>query len=184
MIKQSSLDNLRPQPSEYTPEMADRICEQLADGKSLRSICKQEGFPCKTTVFCWLRERPEFQRIYSIAKDECAELYAEETVEIADDGTNDYMESNDPDNPGYRVNGEHIARSRLRVDTRKWIACKLKPKKYGDKIDIAHSGSIETHSRESLIERLTSLYAAAVSRIDGSRAEGTAGPDSGVPAPR
>src|SRR3990172_7086066 len=102
-------------------------------------------------------------------------------MDISDDGTNDWMASNDPENPGYRVNGEHIARSRLRVDTRKWIASKLKPKKYGEKLDIAHSGSIETVSREALIERLTGLYATASGRIDGDRSEGTAGPDSGVP---
>lgn len=168
-------------PSGYTPELGDEICAQLAEGKSLRNICKAESMPCVGTVFSWMRKHPEFMKQYARAKEESADFLAEELLEIADDGTNDWVASNDPENAGYRANGEHINRSRLRVDTRKWIASKLKPKKYGDKIDIAHSGSVETTTRESLIERLTGLYATAVSRVDGSGAEGTAGTDTGVP---
>jgi len=168
-------------PSSYTQEIADEICAQLAEGKSLRSVCKAESMPSVTTVFSWMRLYPEFLKQYARSKEESADFLAEDLMDISDDGTNDWMASNDPDNPGYRANGEHIARSRLRVDTRKWIASKLKPKKYGEKLDIAHSGSIETVSREALIERLTGLYAAASSRIDGDRSEGTTGPDPSVP---
>lgn len=168
-------------PCGYTAELADQICAELAEGKSLRSICKAESMPCVTTVFSWMRKHPEFLKQYARAKEESADYLAEETLEIADDGTNDWITTNDPENPGYRANGEHIARSRLRVDTRKWIASKLKPKKYGDKLDIAHSGSIETTSKETLIERLTQLYAQAHSRLDRGGSEGAAGPDPGVP---
>lgn len=184
MVPESSLANLRPMESEYTLEMAARICDELGEGKSLRSVCKQEGFPCKSVVFKWLCRNPEFEKMYRFATSARADAFAEDMLDIADDGSNDWMETNDPDNPGYRFNGEHFQRSRLRVDTRKWNAARMNSKRYGDKFDIAHSGSIETISKEALIERLTGLYAAAVSRIDGSRAEGTAGPDSGVPAPR
>ena len=55
---------------------------------------------------------------------------ADETLEISDDGTNDWMK----DNEGYKVNGEHVARSRLRVDTRKWLLSKALPKIFGDKL--------------------------------------------------
>lgn len=168
-------------PCEYTQEIADEICAQLAEGKSLRTVCKAESMPSVTTVFAWMRKFPQFLKQYEISKAESADYLAEDTLDIADDGSNDWMATNDPENPGYRANGEHIARSRLRVDTRKWIASKLKPKKYGEKLDIAHSGSIETISRESLIERLTGLYASASSRLDGSRTEGAAGSDPGVP---
>src|SRR5687767_2135834 len=109
-------------PSDYTVEIADEICSQLAEGKSLRTICKAESMPCVTTVFSWMRKHPEFLKQYARAKEESADYLAEETLEIADDGSNDWITTNDPENPGYRANGEHIARSRLRVDTRKWIA--------------------------------------------------------------
>jgi hypothetical protein len=168
-------------PSGYSPELADEICAQLSEGKSLRTICKAESMPCITTVFGWMRKHPEFLKQYTRAKEESADVLAEEMLDIADDGSNDWMEFHEKENVGYRLNGEHVNRSRLRVDTRKWIAAKLKPKKYGEKLDIAHSGSIETTSREALIERLTGLYATASSRLDGSRGEGTAGTDTGVP---
>lgn len=123
-------------PSDYTQDLADRMCAQLADGVSLRKVCDAEGMPDKATVFRWLRTIPEFRDQYTRAKEESADILAEEVLEIADEGSNDWMATNDADNPGYRFNGEAVARSRLRVDTRKWIASKLKPKKYGEKLAV------------------------------------------------
>jgi hypothetical protein len=123
-------------PSSYTQEIAAQICAGLAEGKSLRTVCKADGMPCMATVFNWLRAYPEFLEQYTRAKEDAADAFAEEMLDIADEASNDWMEVHDKDNPGYRLNGEHINRSRLRVDTRKWIAAKLKPKKYGDKVSV------------------------------------------------
>lgn len=90
--------------------------------------------PSAKSVFLWLQRHKEFSEQYAIAMDSRSDALFEETIDIADDGSNDWMETNDPDNPGYRANGEHINRSRLRVDTRKWFISKVKPKKYGDRI--------------------------------------------------
>lgn len=92
--------------------------------------------PDAATVFRWLRTKPEFCEQYTRAKDESADALVEDMLDIADEATNDWMEIHDKDNVGYRLNGEAINRSRLRVDTRKWIASKLKPKKYGDKVAV------------------------------------------------
>lgn len=72
------------------------------------------------------------------------DLMAEEILDIADDGTNDWMEKKDDEDNciGWRENGEAVQRSKLRVDTRKWLMSKLAPKKYGEKQEIKHSGSI------------------------------------------
>lgn len=123
-------------PSTYNPEITDAICELLAEGKSLKSICKTDGFPAAATVFKWMREHPEFLAQYNRAKEECADAMSEEVLDIADDGTNDYVErlGKDGEPAGYQINGEAIQRSRLRVDTRKWLMAKFKPKKYGEKI--------------------------------------------------
>lgn len=129
-------------PCEFTQELADRMCEQLADGKSLRKVCEAEEMPCKATVFKWLREIPGFSDQYARAKEEAADSFVDDLGDIADDGRNDWMKDNDPDNPGYKANGENIQRARLRVDTRKWIASKLKAKKYGDKVEHEHSGKL------------------------------------------
>ncbi len=125
-------------PSDYTPEKAALICGLLAEGKSLRTICKPEDMPSTVTVYKWLRDYPEFLTQYMRAREDQADALFEETIEIADCGSNDWMEQNDPENPGYKINGEHIQRSRLRVDTRKWAAGKLAPKKYGDKQVVGH----------------------------------------------
>lgn len=123
-------------PSKYSQELADRICEKLACGQSMRTVCAGDDMPCMQTVFTWLRNNKEFLEQYTRAKEEAADAFIEEMLDISDDGTNDWMERNDPKNAGYDYNGEHVQRSRLRVDTRKWVASKLKPKKYGDKLDI------------------------------------------------
>lgn len=124
-------------PSGYTPELSDIICSRLANGESLRTICKDEDMPCKATVFNWMRTNKEFLDQYARAKEEAADALVEEMLDIADDGANDWMEKHDSDGAcvGYHLNGEHVQRSKVRIDTRKWIAAKLKPKKYGDRVD-------------------------------------------------
>jgi hypothetical protein len=123
-------------PTIYNQELADAICSRIIEGYSLRTVCKADDMPDVTTILRWLREKPDFRLQYEKAKEEQADALAEEMLDIADDGTNDWMEKygKDGENLGYQVNGEHVQRSRLRLDTRKWIASKLKPKKYGDRI--------------------------------------------------
>lgn len=123
-------------PSIYSQELADAICAEIVQGYSIRTICKAEPMPCVATIFNWFRSHPEFLEQYEKAKEMQADMLAEDLLDIADDGTNDWMEKfgKEGENLGYQINGEHIQRSRLRVDTRKWIASKLKAKKYGDRV--------------------------------------------------
>lgn len=129
-------------PSGYKQNIADKICEMLSEGKSLRSVCKEKGMPAAATVFKWMRENEEFLKQYARAKQESADAMAEEVIDISDDGTNDWMEDQymKGKSPGWKVNGEAVQRSKLRVDTRKWLMSKMKPKKYGDKIDMTTNG--------------------------------------------
>lgn len=105
----------------------------------------------------WAVEIKEFTELYTKARESLLEHWAEEITEIADDGSNDWMSSVDPDNPGYRLNGEHINRSRLRVDTRKWLLSKLAARKYGDRVAAEVSGPnggpIETKLTDSDLAR-------------------------------
>jgi hypothetical protein len=128
---------MRAAPVHYTPEIGDSICAEIADGKSLRSVCLMDGMPSKSNVMNWLRKYPDFKATYDLACVERAEAYAEEIIDIADDGSNDWMETNDPDNPGWKFNGEHAQRSKLRLEARKWICAKMKPRKYGEKVEIS-----------------------------------------------
>jgi len=129
-------------PSDYTPEIADAICARLANGDSLRTICRDDDMPSVVTVFAWIRKHEEFLKQYTRAKEESSDALVEEMMDISDDGKNDWMEIRDKDDEivGWRVNGEAVQRSKLRIDTRKWVASKLKPKKYGDKMDLTSDG--------------------------------------------
>ena len=137
-------------PSSFTQEKADAICERLSDGESLRSICRDDDQPATTTVLRWLRDNEPFRIQYAYARDLQADAIFDEMLEIADDGNNDWMEklSKDGQSVGWVLNGEAVQRSKLRIDSRKWIASKLNPKKYGDKVETQHSGTIEVVRRE------------------------------------
>jgi len=127
-------------PTDYTEELGSEICAELSQGVSLRTVCKAEDLPCAATVFNWLRVHKEFLEQYTRAKEESADAMAEDILDISDNASNDWMDTNDDENPGYRLNGENIQRSRLRVESRKWLMSKQKPKKYGDKTQQEVSG--------------------------------------------
>ena len=129
-------------PSSFTQEIGDAICERIADGESLRSICRDEAMPSKSMVLRWLAAHETFRDQYALAREAQADALFDEMVDIADDGTNDYMASlgDEGDAVAWRLNGEHIQRSKLRIEARKWMASKLQPKKYGDKITQEHTG--------------------------------------------
>jgi len=125
-------------PEIYNKEIANKICTEISSSsKSLRTICKGEGMPNVATVLRWLRDDKDgFCTQYARAKEEQADFMIEEMIDIADDGSNDLIETE----KGQQENKEVVNRSKLRVETRKWIASKLKPKKYGDKVDITTGG--------------------------------------------
>lgn len=129
-------------PSDFTPEVAGAICELLSEGSSLRSICDADDMPSMSTVFRWLAASEEFREQYARARELQADTLFDEILEIADDARNDWMERRGEEDAGWVANGEHIQRSRLRLDARKWMAGKLRPKKYGDKVDHEHTGNV------------------------------------------
>lgn len=118
-------------PSSYTVEVASTICRRLACGESLRAICAGTDMPDRTTVYDWLFRLPDFATQYARAREEQAETMADDIVAIADES---YRDHEVDDDGNVRINNEAIQRSKLRVEARKWVAAKLKPKKYGDKI--------------------------------------------------
>ncbi|MCG7509353.1 terminase small subunit protein [Mesorhizobium retamae] len=123
-------------PTKYSQKMADLICDQITEGRSLRSICRDEDMPNTATVFRWLARHEDFAKLYAHARDAQADALVDEMIDIADDGSNDWMEQRGRDGEvtGWKENGESLKRSALRLSTRQWIAEKLKPKKYGNKV--------------------------------------------------
>lgn len=130
-------------PKAYSPDIAREICLRLSSGESLRSICSAEHMPSRSVVHQWVVDNHAgFSDQYAKARDMGMDELADELFEISDDGSNDWMERHNKEGEslGWMLNGEAVARSRLRVDTRKWYLSKLAPKRYGEKIDVNHGG--------------------------------------------
>lgn len=127
-------------PSSFTQKIGDLICEALAEGHSLRAICKTDNMPNKATVFRWLADNELFRDQYARAREAQADCLFDDILSIADDGANDTYSDEDGKQ---RTDFDVIARSKLRVDARKWMAGKLKPKVYGDKVDLNHGGQAD-----------------------------------------
>jgi hypothetical protein len=109
----------------YTPELADKFCAAIADGKTIRAACKLDGMPSKSAVFRWLREHPEFAAAYEVATDERADTLIDEIVDIADN---------------CRVDADSIRKAKLRIHARVEQAQRMKPKKYGNRMQLTGEG--------------------------------------------
>ena len=130
----------RGRPSLYTEELAERICERLAAGETLRAICRDDGMPGIQTVLDWKARNAAFSGQYETARVTGYQLMADELTEIADDKLGEPQ------------------RDRLRIDTRKWLLSKALPKVYGDR---------QTHEIElGANERLLSLIEAGLTRAN------------------
>lgn len=112
-------------PSEYTPEMGDLICAWVRNGHSLSKFCQMYGL-ANETVHRWLRSNSSFHAAYCTAHDDRTDTLADQMLDMLDDAEGASL--------------EEIALLKLKVDTRKWIASKLRPQKWGDKTLIEHSG--------------------------------------------
>lgn len=145
-------------PTTYTTELADKICDRIARGESVLRICKDPEMPAQSTVYLWLlnENNKEFSEKYAQARNSQAEVLFDELLDIADDGTNDYVSKLNEDGTETEMyNAEHVNRSRLRVDTRKWYLSKVLPKKYGDKMDFTSGGKEIKSVNVSIIDNAT-----------------------------
>ncbi len=142
-------------PTTFSKEIAETICARMAEGESLRSICRDHYMPHRSSVYQWLRKNAAFADLYTRARERLVEHWADEILEIADDGTTDYVTKVGRNGTEYEsVDQEHIQRSRLRVDTRKWLMSKLAPRKYGDRVEHEHLGEVTVTHELSDRERM------------------------------
>jgi len=109
-------------PSKYSDEVAEEICDWLANGGSMTGYCRQPGKPNPSTIYRWLLTHADFCKMYERARGDQADTHADEIVYIAD-------------------TEEDSNRARVRIDARKWVAAKLKPRKYGDLTKVEHTGA-------------------------------------------
>ncbi len=114
-------------PSDYSLDLADLICSRISNGESMRSICRDDDMPAMQTIWRWLREKHEFSERYTRAKDESADAHAERIMEIAEQAMSADVNPN---------------AARVAIDAYKWVASKLKPKRYGERIRADLAGDI------------------------------------------
>ena len=117
-----------------TEQNAKRICDLIADGYTLRQVAKEIGVESAGSITDWARDDKEFAVQYARAKEAQADRFADEIIEIADDSRNDWVEREIDGQMLRAVDHEHIQRSRVRIDARKWLMAKMLPKKYGDRM--------------------------------------------------
>jgi terminase small subunit-like protein len=123
-------------PSAYRAEIADAICEGLIEGRSLREVCSAPGMPPESTVRQWaLDDVQGFGALFTRATQIRAQRLADEIVELSDEDCTYIDETG-----RRRIDQGAVAQLRLRVDTRKWVASKLLPRIYGDRIVAEHVG--------------------------------------------
>lgn len=135
-----------PKVIDYSEELANEICDAISTtNKSVKKLCKlNKHWPSHETIFRWRRLNGHFCDQYTRAKQCQIETLVDDIIEIADDATNDYIENEE----GKMVaNSEHIGRSRLRIDTRKWLAGKLMPKLYADRNQPKQDGDEDAISK-------------------------------------
>lgn len=118
-------------------EKAAIVLAELESGKSLRKAAEAAGCGA-STVLGWVDEDKAFAEQYAQARARGYQLLADEIIEISDDASRDYIETEH----GPKLDAEAVARSRLRVDSRKWMLAKMLPKVYGDKVDHNVNGNV------------------------------------------
>lgn len=124
--------------SKYNEELFNDILIEIAStSKGLFKICEEKGLNVRS-FYRWIKEDEEKSHRYARARDEQADLLADQIISIADDRTGDLVDSEF----GQQGNAANVQRSKLQVEARKWIAAKLKPKKYGDKVEVEQNVNV------------------------------------------
>jgi hypothetical protein len=107
-------------PTKYSDEWAKAFCREISQGHSVAEICERRDQPSEQSIYSWLRGNGDFLERYARAREAQADKLAKEILELSD--------KIEDDNP------VKVQRARLQVDSRKWLAARLAPKKYGDHI--------------------------------------------------
>lgn len=169
-------------PSKCVPEYVEPILDGLRRGFSVSKVCAmgkaglltREGvadphFPIRDTVFDWLAADAAFLQAYARARLQGCEAIADELFEIGDDNSEDnrWVVSEATGELVRAVDHEHVNRSRLRIDTRKWYLSKIAPKIFGDRLELEHKGDVD------LLARLTEARQRVALDDKSSALEGT-----------
>ncbi len=133
----SDLATIAPRGVTFSEPLFAAILARLRTGEGLRQVCRDEGMPDPSSVLEWLGRDPSLAQHYAQARESGYSLVGEDLIDIADDSRNDWMDRETSSGRVERVvDRECIERTRLRLDTRKWMLAKMLPKIYGDRVSM------------------------------------------------
>lgn len=121
-------------PSAFTDELADRICAAMLEGRSMRQVCEEDGMPHRSTVLRWMSENEDFATKCARARAMQADIMDDLILEVADNCTPETAQAD-----------------RVKIAAYQWRAAKLQPKKYGEKVELEHSGAVKVEKVERVI---------------------------------
>lgn len=128
-------------------ETVEAVCRRVAAGQSLVSLLP-EFQPLSDEIWsAWTRAEIAAARAYADARTRRAELLFEEMLTISDtpiEGVKTVIKQTENGERVEITKGDMIEHRRLQVDTRKWILSKMDPTRYGDKLEVEHSGAVAT----------------------------------------
>lgn len=115
-------------PSGYSKRIALKVAEAISEGASMHKIARDEGMPTMRTMLRWIQNRPEFGHLISQAKHNLATYYAEQSVEISDEQV---------------ATPADAARQRNRIAARQWMASRLDPRKYSERLGVGQAPELD-----------------------------------------
>jgi len=140
-------------PTKYCTEIAAQLLTRITEGESLRQITRDPDMPGHSTVYEWLLAKPDFADNYARARDEQADTLADEIIAIADEPPAEVTD----DKGTSRTDNGWVTWQKNRVDARKWVASKLKPKKYGDRQIVAGDKENPLHIENNVDEKFAAM---------------------------
>lgn len=158
-------------PSTYSTHIANVICIRISEGESLRQILMEDGMPAQSTVYEWLLRHPEFAEKYTRAREEQADTLADEIIAIADEQPEvvAVVDKKTGALIEHKLDGAFLQWQKNRIEARKWTAMKLKPRKYGDKLEL--SGNAENPLVVEAQSEAKQLFSALLQNMELSKAK-------------
>jgi hypothetical protein len=150
-------------------KIVNDICKRISEGESLRSVLRYKNMPVSDTLYKWLDADEEKALQYARACEERADYIFDEIIEIADTPVEGKVIETDDNGRTKEKVGDMLGHRKLQIDARKWMLSKMNPKKYGDKLDLAHSGEIKTTNLENVPTEELIKRAEAVKKLSNDK---------------
>lgn len=145
-------------PSSYSDAIATTICERIAAGESLRRICRDDNMPNMSTVIRWLASNEEFATRYARAREQQAATYVDQMYDLADTEPERHPITG-------AIDPASVTHIRNKIATMQWLAMKLAPKKFGDKLDVNHGGQ-EGNPIQAVLQQVSGTSLPVVTDAD------------------